>query len=81
MSDEKGNVIGFGDKEEIGDTIERVKRLLNPIIGERFVLMYYTEEGTPNIVPSENLTTEELVFLGEALKSIAMGSLGIYGID
>lgn len=87
MSDENDNVVGIGnvkgitEQEELGDTIERVNRLLKPIIGDKFVLMYYSEEGIPSIVPSEELTTEQLVFLGECLKSIAMGSMGIYGID
>lgn len=88
MSDEKDNVIGIGGNvkeitsgEDLGDTIDRVKRLLTPIIGSQFVLMYYSEDGAPNIVPSEELTAEQLVFLGEALKMIAMNSMGIYGID
>lgn len=87
MSDEKDNVTKIGsvkkitEQEDLGDTIDRVKRLLAPIIGNQFVLMYYSEDGTPSIVPAEELTTEQLVFLGEALKMIAMGSMGIYGID
>jgi len=88
MSDEKDNVVGINgnianikDAEDLGDTVERVKRLITPILGDRFVLMYYSEENIPSIIPSENLNTEELVFLGECLKSIAMMSMGIFGIE
>lgn len=70
MSEEKDNVLSFGgkQKEEVTDVNKygNLKQLVERITGKNYVLAYIREEdGVPCIVPSEEMTPMEMVYLSE----------------
>lgn len=83
MSDEKDNVISLGgQKQEDESVVEfnkygNLRQLVERITGKNYVLAYIREEdGVPCIVPSEEMTPMEMVYLGELMKQIAMSGVG-----
>lgn len=81
MSEEKDNVLSISGKqnEEVTDINKygNLKQLVERITGKNYVLAYIREEdGVPCIVPSEEMTPMEMVYLGELMKQIAMSGVG-----
>jgi len=87
MSDEKDNVVHIGASKTEENVLEinkyeNLKQLIERSVGSNYVFCYIREEdGAPCIVPSEKMGTMEMVYLGELMKTIALSSLGIEGLD
>jgi hypothetical protein len=59
-----------------------LKQTLERLAGKRYVLAYIEEEsGAPNIVPSEEISDIELIYLAEMIKHVIFSTSEIVPLD
>lgn len=67
----EAEVKDFNQFDNLNHAVER-------IAGKKYVFCFFREEdGLPCIVPSEEITTMEMVYLSELMKMVATGGLGV----